>query len=101
MKKEQRYSEKNNIMKSFFGVVAFGLMCRISFYVQANKEINDMSWGNNASKYSSTKTFILNIYHCKLQALPIFNLTVRNVAICFGPSIKLVLLLCECTNLYS
>ena len=53
-------------MKSFFGVVAFGLMCRISFYVQANKEINDMSWGNNASKYSSTKTFILNIYHCKL-----------------------------------
>ena len=80
MKKEQRDSEKNNIMKSFFGVVAFGLMCtRISFYIQANKEINDMSWGNNASKYSSTKTFILNIYHCKLQALPIFNLTVRNL----------------------
>ena len=62
MKKEQRDSEKNNI-KCFFGVVAFGLMCRISFYVQANKEINDMSWGNNASKYSSTKTFILNILY--------------------------------------
>ena len=79
MKKEQRYSEKNNILKSFFGVVAFGLMCRISFYVQANKEINDMSWGNNASKHSFTKTCILNIYHCKLKALPIFNLTVRNL----------------------
>ena len=95
MKKEQRESKKNNIIKCFFGVVAFGLMCRISFYVQANKEINDMSWGNNASKYSSTKTCILNIYHCKLQALPIFNLTVRNLKcgyICFGPSIKLVLL---------
>ena len=37
VKKEQKDSEKNNIMKSFFGVVAFGLMCRISFYVQANK----------------------------------------------------------------
>ena len=45
MKKEQKDSEKNNIIKCFFGVVAFGLMCRISFYVQANKEINDMSWG--------------------------------------------------------
>ena len=77
MKKEQKDSEKNNIIKCFFGVVAFGLMSRISFYVQANKEINDMSWGNNASKHSSTKTFILNIYHCKLQA--IFNLTMRNL----------------------
>ena len=44
MKKEQTDSEKNNIMKSFFGVVAFGFMCRISFCVQANKEINDNSW---------------------------------------------------------
>ena len=46
MKKEQRDSEKNNIMKSFVGVVAFGLMCWISFCEQANKEIhvNDMSW---------------------------------------------------------
>ena len=77
--KEQKDSEKNNIMKSFFGVVAFGLMCRISFYVQANKEINDMSWGNNALKHNFTKTCILNIYHCKLKALPIFNLTVRNL----------------------
>ena len=97
MKKEQRDSEKNNIIKCFFGVVAFGLMCRISFYVQANKEINDMSWGNNASKHSFIKTCILNIYHCKLKALPIFNLTVRNLkcGYMFGPSIELVLLLCK------
>ena len=78
MKKEQRDSEKNNI-KCFFGVIAFGLMFRISFCVQANEKINDMSWGNNALNYSFTKTCILNIYHCKLQALPIFNLTMRNL----------------------
>ena len=58
VKKEQRDSKKNNIMKSFFGVVAFGLMCRISFYVQANKEINDMSWGNKiALKYACEMAF--------------------------------------------
>ena len=54
--KRKRESKKNNIIKSFFGVATFGLIYRYFDFVF--KLINDLSWGNNASKYCSTKNCI-------------------------------------------
>ena len=74
-KKRKRENKKNNIIKSFFGVAAFGLIHRYFHFV--SKLIKRLMIYHGETMPQST--VLQRIVYSKLQALPIFNLAVRNL----------------------